>query len=917
LNPGIHAHTPRLTVIEPRNLAVCSIGYYRSAITELVEARINHTTYDPVGRMIAQRDPRLFLDASAPANLSTVYSLSGNVLCAISADSGTRLSLFGEAGQPVHSWDGRGSQRWMHYDPQLRLTELFEHAAQGVAIRAECLSYAASEAAFADHNQCGRLICHEDLPGSLLFNEYAFTGAVLEQQRRFADEPSPGFTTRSRFNALGDLLSRTDAQGNHQRFSQTLDGQLRAVDLRLSDTPDWLPMVSAIRYTPHGQVQQEVAGNGVTTSLEYTEEDGRLKRLVSRLGQNDPLQDLRYAYDPVGNVSGIEDAALPVRYFANQRVAPVSHYWYDTLYRLIEATGWEAGSVNYGPASLMTTDPEMPGNYRQTYRYDAGNNLLELTHVGPQNHGHRLVAATHSNRCLPVREGIEPTEEDFRNNFDANGNLLRLQPGQTLDWDVRNQLKEVRPVQRDSGPDDFERYEYGADGMRVRKVRALQTNAQTNIIETLYLPALEIRTHSGTGEVLHVIDVATGRGSVRVLHWVACKPEGIANNQQRFSLTDHLGSSTLELDQHAKIISQERYYPFGGTAWSSGEAVQVSYKTVRYSGKEQDATGFYYYGLRYYLAGWQRWLNPDPAGMQDGPNVFAFVKGNPVSFKDVQGLGRIDIGDLSDSQANILGIEGEWSRPSRNPARYPDPRKEASKLVEVSDEIFISLGDAHLSNLITKAIIYKGAENQRLDLWRVGEDLNSILGVVRSGPVVSIPEIQKNAVGNCGEHASVNFHLLASTETKGPVFRVGTTYDVDHSFVVIGDPRGTPRSELVIADAWPFFPLAHTANHGRFGIGPIYEYAGANADPKYAIDSVSLEQNGAMSFPVLNKSNNEDRQFFEWIQKKPGTYVEVYSRENRYLGVDYVNSKGHQRGSHLLPDTYLGERMAHYRSYLA
>jgi hypothetical protein len=237
--------------------------------------------------------------------------------------------------------------------------------------------------------------------------------------------------------------------------------------------------------------------------------------------------------------------------------------------------------------------------------------------------------------------------------------------------------------------------------------------------------------------------------------------------------------------------------------------------------------------------------------------------------------------------------------------------------VEVSDEIFISLGDAYLSNLITKAIIYKGAENQRLDLWRVGEDLNSILGVVRSGPVVSIPEIQKNAVGNCGEHASVNFHLLASTETKGPVFRVGTTYDVDHSFVVIGDPRGTPRSELVIADAWPFFPLAHTANHGRFGIGPIYEYAGANADPKYAIDSVSLEQNGAMSFPVLNKSNNEDRQFFEWIQKKPGTYVEVYSRENRYLGVDYVNSKGHQRGSHLLPDTYLGERMAHYRSYLA
>ena len=153
-------------------------------------------------------------------------------------------------------------------------------------------------------------------------------------------------------------------------------------------------------------------------------------------------------------------------------------------------------------------------------------------------------------------------------------------------------------------------YIYGADGLRVRKVRSLQTNAQTNIIETLYLPGLEIRTHSGTGEVLHVINVATGRGSVRVLHWEAGRPTEISNDQQRYCLTDHLGSSTLELDQHANVITQERYYPFGGMAWWNGEAVQVSYKTVRYSGKERDATGLYYYGFRYYVPWLQRWLNP-------------------------------------------------------------------------------------------------------------------------------------------------------------------------------------------------------------------------------------------------------------------------------------------------------------------
>uniref|UniRef100_UPI00240DF38C RHS repeat-associated core domain-containing protein n=1 Tax=Pseudomonas sp. Sample_10 TaxID=2448269 RepID=UPI00240DF38C len=322
----------------------------------------------------------------------------------------------------------------------------------------------------------------------------------------------------------------------------------------------------------------------------------------------------------------------------NQRIEPVNRYVYDSLYQLIEASGWEAGSANQGPSSSASADPAAMGNYRQTYRYDAGNNLLELKHVGPQNPGHRLVAAAHSNRCLPVHNGVEPSEEDFRNGFDANGNLLNLQPGQALSWDLRNQLCEVRPVERDAGLDDLESYLYGADGMRVRKVRSTQSNTQTLTAEVRYLPSLELRNHSCTGEKLQVISVQAGRSSVRVLHWEAGRPADIANDQQRYSLSDHLGSSTVELDQAAQIISQERYYPFGGTAWADSEAVQVSYKTVRYSGKERDATGLYYYGFRYYVAGWQRWLNPDPAGGVDGLNLYCMVRNNPVTLSDPDGL---------------------------------------------------------------------------------------------------------------------------------------------------------------------------------------------------------------------------------------------------------------------------------------
>jgi insecticidal toxin complex protein TccC len=131
--------------------------------------------------------------------------------------------------------------------------------------------------------------------------------------------------------------------------------------------------------------------------------------------------------------------------------------------------------------------------------------------------------------------------------------------------------------------------------------------------------------------------------NARVLHWHEDPPEGIANDQIRYGLGDHLGSCTLELDEDAALISQEGYYAFGGTAWWLARSeTEASYKTLRYSGKERDATGLYYYGLRYYAPWLQRWINPDPAGDIDGLNRYRMVQNNPLRFKDSQGLAPVE-----------------------------------------------------------------------------------------------------------------------------------------------------------------------------------------------------------------------------------------------------------------------------------
>ncbi|WP_322619593.1 RHS repeat-associated core domain-containing protein, partial [Shewanella sp. YLB-07] len=80
------------------------------------------------------------------------------------------------------------------------------------------------------------------------------------------------------------------------------------------------------------------------------------------------------------------------------------------------------------------------------------------------------------------------------------------------------------------------------------------------------------------------------------------------------------------------------YYPFGGTAvWSAKHTSEAKYKYVRYSGKERDATGLYYYGYRYYMPWMGRWLNPDPAWTVDGLNLYQMVRNNPLIYKDSDG----------------------------------------------------------------------------------------------------------------------------------------------------------------------------------------------------------------------------------------------------------------------------------------
>ncbi|VVM84294.1 RHS repeat domain-containing protein [Pseudomonas fluorescens] len=656
--PSLHSATPTLSVIDARELQIRSIAYHCSDATQTPEARITRQAFDAHARLESSWDPRLFSAQQAP-NLATRYSLSALPLLTKSVDAGWRLKLMGNANQLLCEWDGRQSQRLIGYDNLLRTTLVTEHAVNEPSCVTERMTYADSRIEFNTHNQCGQLIRHDDTAGSLSIDEYGLSGTILCKSRRFMiDLLIPDwsdieterdkkleleiFTTRWLFNTTNDLLSQTDARRNQQVLGYNVAGQVRQIQLKREGLPE-RTLVSNLLYSATGQIESETVGNGVEITRCYEAESNRLLRLTSRRPGH-TFQDHHYFYDPVGNISRILDSAQTVRYFSNQRTEPLNTYKYDSLYQLIEATGRESVPASQGPAlpELQTPliDPQRMSTYKQTFSYDAAGNLYTVVHDGRSDYTREMVTAPSSNRSL-LRAGNK--EPDFNNSFDHNGNLQTLLPGaQTLRWNTRNQLSEVIQVLRDNAQDDDEVYIYDGQGQRLRKTLRARTKSGVRSADVRYLPGLEVHYNNAV-EVRHVMNIEASNCSVRVLHWDEEPPIDIVNNQIRYNLSDHLGSSTLELDEEAGLLSQEGYYPFGGTAWwAARNLTEAKYKTIRYSGTERDTTGLYYYGFRYYAHWLQRWINPDPAGNIDGLNYYKMVQNNPLRLKDSKGLAPIE-----------------------------------------------------------------------------------------------------------------------------------------------------------------------------------------------------------------------------------------------------------------------------------
>ncbi|RON71298.1 RHS repeat-associated core domain-containing protein [Pseudomonas fluorescens] len=629
MNSSVHWRTPTLQVRDPRDLPVCHIVYLRTVAGADAECLISRQHHNAAGHLVKQWDPRL-----ANPNLTAVYSLGGEVLKSDSVDAGWRLNLPGLAGEPLERWDERGSHWRTTFDNQIRAVAVEENGVADV----EVFTYADVNAD-AGHNLRGKLWKQKDAAGELQMETFALTGQPLKETRTFLG--GAGFTSQRVFSPLGAVLEQTDAGGHRHTSHYGLAGHLKQLKLQVKGAPESIDVLLDTQYNAAEQITEQLDGNGVCSRWTYDSASGRLHTQSSQKGSEPALQDFEYFYDPVGNITRIKDHAFGAVYFANQRVDGHRDFSYDSLYRLISASGYNDATPPGIPGLPKPSDKKNRLNYTETYHYDLGDNLIKTVHVrAGANHTLEMAIDPTSNRGVRWKPGDPPPE--FDKLFDLHGNQLNIQPGQSLTWNVRDELIRVTLIARGGGRDDAEHYLY-SQGARVFKRHETFTATAEHFHQVRYLPGLEIRSKDN-GEELHVISV----GNARCLHWVTGQPAEIPNNQLRYNLEDHLGSCTMELDQNARVISQEGYYPFGATAWMAADSgIEVSYKFIRYSGKEMDVSGLYYYGARYYAPWLQRWVSADPAGDVDGLNLYAFVNNNPLVYTDQAGTAKVDFSLLT------------------------------------------------------------------------------------------------------------------------------------------------------------------------------------------------------------------------------------------------------------------------------
>lgn len=439
------------------------------------------------------------------------------------------------------------------------------------------------------YDTMGRLKTLKSSDGSIA---YTYTYDERHDQVTAVLDERTGLATKREYDFLGQL--KTEVLGHGLALQYTYDpiGRVRQVTLPDQTQVEYQYDAAHLKSIHRHKAEKNLYAyhktaynlNGQATQIQLPGKNGYLEAQYDALGRCISLKSatfqqqipLQGGYDAAGNLRQLETQG--VKYTFD----------YDDLYQIKTETG----------------------HVHHAYGFDSLSN--RLTKDGEEH--------TYNDLHQLERKGQEIFD------YDTNGNLkLHIKAGKTTQYayDVLDRLIAVTKEGMTVG--------YYYDGFNRRLIKHQHGQEPEWYV---YQGQEEVGNwKQGKFQELRLMD-HTRRSPMLAIE---------LKNKLYVPLYDISGNVACLMDEQGQVVERYRYTVFGETEILTPEGQLIPTSAVhnpwQYAGKRLDLeTGFIAFGLRYYDPQVGRWITADPAGLADGPNLYAYVHNSPLRYCDQFGL---------------------------------------------------------------------------------------------------------------------------------------------------------------------------------------------------------------------------------------------------------------------------------------
>lgn len=607
---------------------------------------VTESVWDDNGRLVARVDPNGNATRYA-------HDHQNRQIVELFADGTMRRMTYHRVGTLATDLDARGTLRTYSYDLLERPT--------GMTV--EGLPHGAGQTTFMawDHDGLGRRTRAEDDDSivELFFDSLSRT--VKETQTIGTGAPRSSALQSLTPAVSRDLKRAHDGVGNLIKHTypsgQTFERRYDAVDRLASVKGSWGGSeVAAFVHAGMGGRRLErdyTPSGGSSMRHEWRYDDERrvtsLESFLTSGGTR--IRGFGYAWDRANNRRWERRLTGSLH---DTTTGTGDAYRYDSAYRLVHDDQDVADASLDVIGHNVTHVPAAPfvASKASAYVLDAAGNRRQTTIAG-----------------LTVGYGLEqgaPTFDAAMNQYTVVGNAVRAHDrvgnlvsssdsGRQAFYDVENRLVQWREGSKDV------RYRYDALGRRIMK----EDVGAASFVRTLYFydgwQELEETDGSGTLTKRYLY----GEGLDEVLRATLPDAADINGNSNTSELVDlwyhhnSLGSVVAVSDGSGSVKESYRYSAYGAPRIFDKNGQEVPTTQVQqpfmFTGRRWDfeeASGLYYYRLRYYEPAAGRFVSRDPLGLwgdpgQDG-NGQNYCGNNPLNRRDPYGL---DAGDIAMERA--------------------------------------------------------------------------------------------------------------------------------------------------------------------------------------------------------------------------------------------------------------------------